>query len=407
MIATLPFLALLALAGTGRDEPDTIVLRTGKSIECRVVHETPDRIVYAIGTKTQEVARGDVETLETVEISLREFLKRYEALDATKPDALVDLAVWAEQHALPGEAHALWIRILTIDPEHERAWTKLGGVKGKKGWQLKVRGRFYDLEALKKRASDWKNALELPTAHFLLKSDAEPARVLDLAIDAERAWTAFYDALGPALGLYVFEETPEIHVFADARDYPSPPLPGQKAWFSAVANTIYVDASAKPTPAEVLYQFTDLLVVNGLRRTADARTGQLEPWAREGFGLMFAAAVRPDPGRVKFEFETPVAASFRAQAGDAKPLTLSQTLRAGHGSFDSGPDAERFSRQCYTFLHFLVFADGGAHRANLAEYLRSAYLGKTGTANFEKAFETKLKDLEPQWIAYVKRVAGA
>jgi hypothetical protein len=73
-----------------------------------------------------------------------------------------------------------------------------------------------------------RNALELPTSHFLLKSDAEPERVLNLAIDAERAWFAFYDALGPALGLYVFDETPEIHVFADAKDYPAPPTPDDR-----------------------------------------------------------------------------------------------------------------------------------------------------------------------------------
>jgi hypothetical protein len=136
------------------------------------------------------------------------------------------------------------------------------------------------------------------------------------------------------------------------------------------------------------------------------RTGQLEPWAREGFGQMFAAAVRPDPGRVKFEFEPPYVPWFRAQVEDKKALDLSQTLRAGLSSFSSGPDAERFSRQCYTLMHFLVFANGGENRAKLAEYLRSAYTGKTGTANFEKTFGTKLKEIEPAWQAYVKQIAG-
>jgi hypothetical protein len=406
MVSTLHYLVLLALLGSGRDEPDTIVLRSGKSIECRVVFDSPEKVVYAVGTKTTEIPRTDVERLETVEIALREFLKNFEEIDAGNPAALVELATWAEAHELPGEAHDLWIRVLTVDPTNERAWTKLGGVKGKKGWQLKVRGRFYDLEALKKRVSDWKNALELPTAHFLLKSDAEPARVLDLAIDAERAWFAFYDALGTALGLYVFDEAPEIHVFSDAKDYPAPPTPDDKAWYSAVANTLYVNAAAKPTPGEVLYEMTDLFVVNGLRRTADARTGQREPWAREGFGQMFAAAVRPDPGRVKFEFEPPYEPWFRAQVEDPKALNLSQTLRAGLSSFQSGPDAERFSRQCYTLMHFLVFGKSGEHRAKLAEYLRSAYTGKTGTANFEKVFGTKLKELEPEWKAYVQRIGG-
>ena len=77
---------------------------------------------------------------------------------------MADLAKFCESRDLPGEARQMWIRILIDDPENEEAWTKLGGSHGRKGWRLKVRGRYYTLDQLRERVSDWKNAMELRTA---------------------------------------------------------------------------------------------------------------------------------------------------------------------------------------------------------------------------------------------------
>ena len=90
---------------------------------------------------------------------------------------------------------------------------------------LRVRGRFYTLDELKKRVSDWQNALELNTAHFLIRTDGPPERALDLAIDVERAYLTFYTVFGKPLELYVFDEVPEINVFSDPKDFRAPPQP--------------------------------------------------------------------------------------------------------------------------------------------------------------------------------------
>ena len=55
---------------------------------------------------------------------------------------------------------------------------------------------------------------------------------------------------------------------------------------------------------------------------------------------------------------------------------------------------------------FLVNAEDGRYRAGLAEYLRSAFLGKGATTHLEKALGVKIEALEQEWFAYVQGLAG-
>ena len=398
-------LSTLPAALQSDDEPDLIVLAAGGEIECRVLLEGDQKIVYRAKKKTQEMARAEVQEVQSIERSLREFLTQFEGISARDTAALADMALFAEEHYLPGEAHNAWIRILTLDPEHVQAWTKLGGVKRRKGWELKVRGRFLDIQELRERVSDWKNALELRTAHFLIQTDAPPERALDVSLDVERAYLTFYDVFGKHIGLHVFDEVPEIHIFADPQDYPSPPTPGEDAWFSVPANTVYVNARENRDTGKILAEFTEALVFNAFRRTL-GKTGQLEPWVLEGIKQAFAAGVRPVPGRVRFEFESPYIPWFELQARDWSALELEQVLRAGLSSFSSGTDATRYSAQSYTLTHFLVFFENGKHRPGFAEFVRDSFLGKGGTSNFFKALGVEEKALQREWSDYVKSIAG-
>jgi hypothetical protein len=405
-LATLALLLAPALAPTRApgDEHDRIVRADGKEIPCRVLVETDAKIVYRAKGKTHELARAEVSEVRSVERALDEFLARFDAADLRAPEAVKDLALFADAHGLTGEAHCTWIRLLTLDPANEEAWTRLGGVKRRAGWELKVRGRFYSIDELRERAADWKNAMELPTAHFLLRTDAKPERALDLAIDLERTYLAFYDVLAP-LELYVFDEQPEINVYADPGDYPAPPTPGRAAWFERNANVLHVNGSQAQESGAIVAELTDALVFNAFRRTL-GKTSEIEPWAKNGLAFAFGAAVRTDPGHVRYDFSAPYLPSFEAQAADAKPLTLEQVLRAGFASFDSGSDAERYTHQAYTLVHFLAFHDGGRHRAGFADFLRRSYMGKGGTSNFFEALGADEKTLQADWTAYVQRVAG-
>ena len=404
MIPALLALSLLTTPAFG-DDPDLIVFPDGKQQACRVLLENENKVVYRAGNKTSEVSRAAVKEVKSVERSLQSFLTRFEGIEPGKVEAMAGLALFAEASALPGEARNTWIRILTLDPENEQAWTKLGGVQRDGKWQLRVRGRFYTLEELRTRASDWQNALELSTAHFLIRTDGSPERALDLAIDIERAYLTFYGVFGRPLELYVFDEVPEINVFSDPKDFRAPPKPGQPAWFERSGNVLHVNGQLATERGPVVAEFSEALIFNAFRRTL-AKTGELEPWAREGFKQAFAAACRPDPGRVVFDFSAPHEPHFQAQAADAKPLSLTEVLSAGAGAFDTGTDRARYSAEAYTLLHFLVFYENQKYRMGLGVYLRESYLGKGGAKRLLEALNADEKTLEEQWKGYVKSVAG-
>ncbi|HEX6885903.1 MAG TPA: hypothetical protein VF530_21190, partial [Planctomycetota bacterium] len=214
-----------------------------------------------------------------------------------------------------------------------------------------------------------------------------------------------YDVFGKPLELYVFDEVPEIHINADPKDYRSPPVAGRAAWFERNANVLNVNGQQVRERGTIIAEFAEALLFNAFRRTL-AKTGELEPWAREGLRQAFAAAARPAPGHLVFDFTSPYLPHFQAHAGDAKPLSLSQVLRAGLASFDSGTDQARYVAQSYTLLHFLAFYENHKHRLGLANFLRESYLGKGGTANFFKALGVDEKTLEAEWSAHVRAVAG-
>jgi len=399
------FLAAAPLAQSAL--PDVITLNSGKELECRVLYESDDKVLYTKKRKVEELARTEVQSVQSIERSLREMLERFDSV-GNNVQGLLELADFCEGHELLAEARNLRIRVLTLDPENEQAWTKLGGSYNKrKGWRMKVRGRFYTLDQLRERVADWKNAMELPTAHFLIKTDTDPLRALDLAIDIERAYLSFYDLLGSALELYPFDEIPEIYVYASSKDYPAPPTPGRVAYFGKSANILYVNGqAASDAPHAAVSELSDVLFFNAFHRTV-GKTGSMPPWVRNGFGLAFGGAYRRDPGHASWDLSTPLAVYFELQATASDPLSLKDVVRAGFASYDSGTRAELYSAQSYTLAHFLANADDRAYRPGFGQYLLSSYGGKSALTHLEKALGMKAKDIEERWVAYVQTMSGS
>lgn len=400
-------LASLLVLAPQHDEPDVIVMKDGTEVECRVLSESAERVKYRAKRKDREVAVSEVAEIHSIERSLSEFLDKTEALDLGQVPTCVALAELAEERGLFGEARNMWIRILTIDPEHEQAWTKLGGVHSKRGWRLRVRGHWRNLAELRERVSAWKDAMELPTAHFLVRTNIEPERALAVTLDVERVYRAYYDAMGQAVELAVFDEVPEIHIFSDADDYPRPPRPGMGVWYARNPNELYIDASGEISRQEVVQHMAYVMIFNSFRRTGGGRNGSITPWAREGLAQSFAWAFRPDPGRAKFEYGRPITPYFQSHARDEKPLSLSNVLGAGFGAFDGGTNEQRYTAQSYTLTHFLLNAGDGKYRTGFGEFLLSSFKGQGAGTHLKRALDVDLDDLEREWTAYVKQIAGA
>ncbi|MEM9378551.1 MAG: hypothetical protein AAGB93_01285 [Planctomycetota bacterium] len=392
------------------DRSDLLVLNDGKEIECRVTMEGKDVVLVRVGKsrKTKEYKRSDIKEIYTIERSLREFFARYDAERGNGIEALANLAEFCEERSLNGEAQNLWVRILLADPENEQAWTKLGGVYNKRrGWRLKVRGRFYTLEQLKERAADWKNAMFFSTAHFVVKSDLEPTQVLDVCFNLERAYLAYYSILTQSVDLQQFDFIPEVHIPKDEKNYSRPKIQGDNAWFDPGQNTLFVDGSKDDIAREAVFHLTQLLVDNSFRRPNAGGIGQIAPWAERAISDAFAGAVQVDDGIAKWEFGEPLMDYFQYHATHDKPLTIKRLLGAGRMEFRNPPLAELHRAQAYTLIHFLAYEDKGKYQDGLTAYLQSSINGKFAATHLAKALGVKkLDELEERWLQYVKEIAG-
>jgi hypothetical protein len=397
---------LLALAIFSHDNPDLVVFKKGKEVECRVLFEDDAKVIYTTGRKPREVARDEVAEVHSIERSVRTFLERFASLDSSNVTALAELALWAESNNLPGEARNLWIRILILDNENEQAWTKLGGSKGRKEWRIRVRGRYKTLEQLRERASEWKTALELPTAHYLIKTNVDPMLALDVAIDLERVNQMYYDTIGQVMELFPFEEVPEMHIYAATDDAPRPPQPSWTAWYERIGNTVMV-RGLEANRHEIRKSVVDQLIRNSFRLAQGNREGSIPNWAREGISNAFAFALRADPGDIGIQTGVPYMPWFVDQAADPKPKSLKRILDGGRGAFKTGDAEQQFVRESYTLAFFLVNGDDGIYRERFIEFLRSAFDGQGAATHFQKIFGESLEDIEAAWMAYVAKVAGA
>ena len=400
----------LAASGATQDREmvDRVLLKSGRDLEGRVLFENEEFLIVDTGHKEQRVPQSDVAEVESVERSLVKFLERFDAIDVGNPEQLLELARFAEEHELPGEARNLHLRVLGVDPTNEVAWKSLGGKMSKRlGWRLRVRGRYLTLDALRERVSDWRNALELTTAHFFIRTDIAPERALDLAINIERAYLEFYSLFGTTLELFVFSELPSIYVYASEEEFPTPTVDGKNAWYTEEDNILYVNGGGdgKEVAREAMRHFIDMMMFTSFKRTM-GDDGMPAPFVSRGVGLLFGAALEFDRSFAEWKFESPSEALFQLHANAEEVRTIKEILNASEGDYASGGNAPLTVAQTYTLMYFLVFGENGRYRDSLSRFVASSFTGRSSSSHFEEILGIKIEDLEPSYTAFVKQVAS-
>jgi hypothetical protein len=385
--------------------PDEIVLESGRKLSGRVLCETKDDLIIRSGRGEVEVERKSVKEVRSLEHSLAEFIRGWDSIPRTDPRALADLAQFCDTRGLPGEARNLRLRVYMLDPSSEEAAKALGATKVGGFWEISDDKRSKRLDDYLAQKPRWRDAIELRTAHFLVRSDLPVQRLLDAMVQLERHYLRFYEVLGPELRLYVFAEVPEVNVYADARNYPVPPQIGEESWFQLGPNQLHVLAR-DPLDLRMIHRdVTEMLLYNALRQSS-GHNGELQPWAQRGLAEYFAASAGLHVGDPWAPLGTPSHLLFDAQAKDPKPLSLHRLLITGGSEFRSGPDGERRSMYAYTFMHYLLNGDSGTRREPFFAYVRDAWLGAGGTKRLFTTLGMSEKDLEKRWIEHVQDVAN-
>lgn len=384
--------------------PDQIHMKGGRTLSGRIVSETRDMLRIRSGRGEVEVERADVTSVRSLEHSLADFIHRWDQMRRDDPVAIAELARFCTSRGLAGEAHNLWLRILIADPNNEEAATAIGARRFEGGWHVQSDKQWIKLADYLAPKAQWRRAVDLRTGHFLVRTDLALERVLDAAVQLERHYLRFYDFLGPELNLYVFDEVPVVNVYARVGDYPAPPIAGEGSWFAPSNNELHVMASETIDMRLITRDVTEMLLFNAFRRSS-GRNGEIMPWAEHGIAEYFAATHGAKPGDAWAPLDTPSYVLFTQRAHDQKPPTLTQLLNTARPEFRSGPDGERRSASAYTFVHYLLNADGGEHRESFFRYLREAWLGRGGRMLVYQTLGMKPADLEKHWNDYVETMA--
>jgi hypothetical protein len=380
------------------DGPDRVTLeKGGKVLEGRVVFDSPTRLVLRQGIKDTEFKPADVKDVRSLERSLATILDR----DLTGADEKVfaELAQSCADSGLPNEARNFWLRVLLLDPKNEAAGKALDVQRVKEEVRIPFGKEKRTPAELAKRQVSFKEALEIPCAHFVLKTDLEFPLALDLALALERNYRRFYATLADPLELYLFDESPEVYVYGKSQDFPVAPVKGDPIWFAPGVNRINILAETDPNVGEVVHELSRLMLFNALRRSSGG-TAQVPQWTLSGIAELFAKAA-PEKrfgawkpiGEVRKE-------DFARVLSDKIPFE--RLFNAAGNDFNADPKSPDMNAAAYTLVHFLVFGKDGALRAGYGKFLREGAKGKISMGAFTKEIGLSKEEIETAWREHLE-----
>ncbi len=382
---------------------DRVTLRDGTEIEGTVLFEDDQTVVVRVRKKERTIPRDQVDTIHSRTRSLAVYLDRREEVDAADADALADLARFCASEGLADEAQLAWWQVLTASPAHAEAYESLGG-KTRSGQLVLPLGRKWLAFAdLREKRAEWKDAWELRTTHYLLRTNLDLPKALDLAVDLERFYRDFFDIYARPGGVYEVEEVMEVNAHADAGSF----LPGpsrRDARFEPIARALELNASRGIDQQLFVHEATKQLV-HAISMRGESGFSRFPAWVDEGLASYVKSGASGGPGKLRLvEGDAALTSLFAKHAGEKSPLSLKQVLRLAWSDFQKNDSSLEFA-QAYTLVHFLMRGEDGRFRDGFDTYLQSAYNGQGATTHLMKNLGVDHEDLEVAWHAYAKKVA--
>lgn len=387
--------SLLLFVAPGGDERDRVVLASGKELRGRILRVDEDVLVLRRNGRDQVLERREVEAHESVAARLGELLAEARPSRLAKPAQLVELARSAQAVGLE-EAALLWWHLLALEPDNPEAHEALGHKKRGGRHVVPVDGRAVDLAKRIELARDWGSAWKFRSLHYELAANLPLERTLEVALDLERLYRGFFTLFGAELGLNEVCTPMKVHLHGDRASYPE--SAGENGRYEPDTDTVLVDASGGLRLGTLVHEAThQLLFVTAFRERGGQ--GEIPPWVNEGLAEYVATSVVGAPPLV-LEPGLPAQHHFRAHAGAGKPHDLGRVLAFSTTDYQASDDPALKYAQSYTFVHFLLHAEDGKHRAGFFAYLRLVYAGRGSTTDLEKCLGTDRRKLERAWSEY-------
>lgn len=410
MLSRLPLLAtlLLGLAAAPDDErqADTVFLLDGKSRTGRVVYEDPQTLILRRGSKDTEIPQAEIKEVDAVWRHLPDLLERLAKLgplNGAAPAELLELARFAEQARLPGEAEILRLAALLRAPDDTDILDTLGLRTRKSGTQFKLADTWRSMGELGTPPENWKERWKLRTTHYELQSNQALGDALAAALDAERFFIAFYALLAEPVELLETREPMELRLYVDEKAFPEPG-DGRRGFFDESDFTVYVDVRGEGWPERVVHELTRQLIFETSLNSTRAR-GEVPRWIQEGLAMAFANGRRGSPGDAAYDpaalHEDAVRTQWRA---GEDTYDLSQVLVFSYVDFAAKQKQDLKYAQAYTLLHTLLWGDDGKQREAFLRFLRSAYAGQGSPSDLQDELGLDKDEIDELWVEHMSRL---
>lgn len=396
----LTLVGALVLAASG---PDRVKLQDGKVLEGRVVQEGKDAIVLRQDKKDRTIPRKDVAELTTLERSLATITAR--EVPTGDAAALAALAGECDKAGLAEEARLMWLRVLLVDPAHAAALAAVEARPLKDDVQVTFGKEKRKLSELRATQAKWKDAYELQTTHFVLRTDVPLARALDIGLNLERFHKTFYELLGQPLELYVFDprELPEIRVYGELDAYPSPPTANQRVWFGMAENCLHVEASQQVHLPTVVAELSRQMLFSAMRRSAGP-TAEVPAWVTSAISEYFGWTTPPKADMPWPAASEPVKELFKRAA--KTDLSFERVFHGARNDFTDAANAADMSACAYTLLHFFAFARDRALNPGFGRYVTEGAKGRLSLGALTEQVGMKADEIDKAWREYVRFVAN-
>jgi len=395
---------LLALAAPGGDSRplDTVELEGGAKLQGRVVFEDADEIVLRVGTNERTLSRKKLVRFDSRFADLRLIHKRWRDLAENDLAGTLALARRCREQKLEEAAQLFAWYVLSRSPKDAAAHEFLGHEKQRENWIVADGARRWPYEKLLELRKEWKDAWELSSEHYRVRSNLPLADAVTAVLDMECAYEAFYQLLGRPLRFHELVEPLQAQVHADAKSFPET-VGDARSYFDHTGRVLLVNATGGFERGVVVHEATHQLLDACMQNTRSGR-GDVPGWLSEGLAEYVRATTAGPPGRglpVEGQFDLVRFREFAQSTYD-----LGRVLNLGPDDFGSGPAISLRYSQSYTLVCWGLYGEGGQLRERFYGYLREACKGHSSSTAFKDELKLDERAIEKSWAAFVQTKAG-